>query len=529
MRATPAANVIILTLFVLAGCGGGSDSTTPPPPPPPPPAVSNPKLMWPGDVQVNSGLGDDGIGDSGPSGAAIVPDLIGGATIAWEDHTSALVHVQRIDVNGNKVWQSTGVSPSDVNTYQGSPQAVSDGSGGVILAWVDGRAGSCDETNQFECDIYAQRIDSSGNLLWDSSGVAVVTAPHNQGSSGIAMISDGIGGAIVAWEDARAACCTIDAQRIAGTGQVLWQVDGIQVSPSPTIVIGTIGVPQMISDGSGGAIVAWWNTQNADPDQEFTVSTQRLDQNGNLLWGATGVTVSGLISGPRNGNAPGYALTSDRTGGAIFVGGVIDGTATGIATTQRVDGAGQVMWGANSVQVSATAAHELNPVVVEDGLGGAIIFWNSCQMQGVECSISTQHVDPSGHLSWAAGGVSITQTPNRKYGPLALSDGAGGAIVTWEDCPSVTDPSQCAEGIDLYGQRINSAGLPMWEANGFPISTNQDNQGVQTGNLNAGIYASRDNLGNTFFAWPDGRINHRCAYMPIGAPSHCDLFTQSIH
>jgi hypothetical protein len=397
---TRAADIVTaLALLICVSCGGGGNSP-PPPPPPPPPVVSNPHLMWTGDVQVSRGLGDHGIGSSGTSGLAIAPDGNGGAIFAWEDATYAVVRTQHVDVNGNRLWQPTGIVPSDVNTYQASPQAVSDGSGGVIVTWVDGRAGFCDEGFQAECDIYAQRIDSNGNLLWSSSGVPIVTAPHNQGSSGIAMVSDDAGGAIVAWEDARSVCCTIDAQRIAGSGQVLWVVDGIQVSPSPTIVIGTIGVPQMIGDGSGGAIVAWWNIQSANPNQVQTVSTQRLDPNGTMMWAAGGVSVSGLIGGSANGNMTGYALTSDGTGGVIFAGGFIDGTATGIATTQRINGIGQVVWAANAVQISSVPAHVLNPVVVADGSGGATVSWNDCDMQGIDCSILAQHVDPLGRLTW---------------------------------------------------------------------------------------------------------------------------------
>jgi hypothetical protein len=93
----------------------------------------------------------------------------------------------------------------------------------------------------------------------------------------------------------------------------------------------------------------------------------------------------------------------------------------------------------------------------------------------------------------------------------------------------VPDPSQCSQGIDLYAQRINVAGQTIWQSNGFPVSTAPDNQGVQTVNANAGIYASADNLGNIFLGWPDGRINHRCAYKPVGLPSHCDLFAQRLH
>jgi len=532
MPATTLGKVTLIAALLLVGCGGGGNSVVqppPPPPPPPPPTFSNPQLAWTGDEQVSSGFGDHGVGSSGPSGAASVPDGSGGAIIVWEDRSFAAVHGQHLDATGKLLWQATGVSPSNVNTYQASPQAVSDGAGGTVVAWVDGRGGVCNEAFQFNCDIYAQRIDSSGNLLWSSSGAPIVTDPANQGSSGIAMISDGSGGAIMAWEDGRSPCCRVYAQRVASSGQVLWALDGIQVSPTPPIVIGTIGVPQMISDGNGGAIVAWWNTQSADPNQVRSVSAQRLGADGALMWAAGGVTVSGLTGGFGSGNMLGYDLTSDGDGGAIFSGSFIDQTASGVATVQRIDKTGSVQWPSSGVQLASAPSHVLNPKILTDGSGGAIVAWADCVSQGVNCSILAQRVDPSGRLLWAVNGISLTSTPNRKFGPIVLGDGAGGAVVAWEDCPNVSALSQCADGIDLYGQRINPNGQTMWQLSGFPISAAPDNQGVQTGNLDVGIYVSSDSLGNIFLVWPDGRINHSCTYTPVLLPSHCDLFAQKLH
>lgn len=48
-------------------------------------------------------------------------------------------------------------------------QMVSDKSGGAILTWTDTR-------NAATKDIYAQRIDANGNLLWNTDGIAICTA-----------------------------------------------------------------------------------------------------------------------------------------------------------------------------------------------------------------------------------------------------------------------------------------------------------------------------------------------------------------
>ncbi|RLG68571.1 MAG: hypothetical protein DRO11_08905, partial [Methanobacteriota archaeon] len=103
---------------------------------------------------------------------AIASDSSGGAIIAWQDYRSGgpSIYVQRLDANGEPVWTANGVA---ICTNTGiSPQVVSDGSGGVIVTWQDNRSG--------EYDIYAQRIDKNGNLLWESDGVAVCSATGGQ-------------------------------------------------------------------------------------------------------------------------------------------------------------------------------------------------------------------------------------------------------------------------------------------------------------------------------------------------------------
>ena len=69
---------------------------------------------------------------------------------------------------------------------------MSDGAGGAIVGWHDARAGAP--------DVYAQRLDDSGAALWGVDGVAVSTAPDTQRT--VAMAGDGAGGAVLAWADA---------------------------------------------------------------------------------------------------------------------------------------------------------------------------------------------------------------------------------------------------------------------------------------------------------------------------------------
>jgi len=102
------------------------------------------------------------------------------------------------------VWDTSGVwlGTSDTATSKGS-SATSDGGEGAIAVWTLYRS-------RLDWDVYAQRVDSAGRLCWSDTGLAVCSGPTNVVSP--VAVSDGEGGAIIAWLDDRG----LYAQRVAG-------------------------------------------------------------------------------------------------------------------------------------------------------------------------------------------------------------------------------------------------------------------------------------------------------------------------
>lgn len=113
-------------------------------------------------------------------------------------------------------WSSRSQENTAICTASGqqsSPQIIGDGVGGAIIAWEDAR--------DIHFDIYVQRIDAQGNVLWQKDGVPVCAAPENQKRP--RMVSDGDGGAIIVWHDMRSGIGNYDvyAQRIDAEGNTL--------------------------------------------------------------------------------------------------------------------------------------------------------------------------------------------------------------------------------------------------------------------------------------------------------------------
>jgi len=126
------------------------------------------------------------------------------------------IYVQRMDAEGERRWQYNGsyngVPICKALFSQLYPQIINDGYGGAIITWMDERSGFG--------DIYAQRVNADGRVLWRTKdGVPISTATNTQNNP--AIVSDSSGGAIITWQDQRdSSSDDIYAQRVFSDGSL---------------------------------------------------------------------------------------------------------------------------------------------------------------------------------------------------------------------------------------------------------------------------------------------------------------------
>ena len=123
-------------------------------------------------------------------------------------------------------------------------------------------------------------------VLWDAENPENVIVGGNRFSSLHAqLMEDGEGGTLVVWNDYRSYVpspagpqqINIHAQRLNGRGKVLWHTASVPLS----VATGGQYFPQLISDGSGGAIVVW---QDHRSGSHYDIYAQRISRTGALLW-----------------------------------------------------------------------------------------------------------------------------------------------------------------------------------------------------------------------------------------------------
>jgi len=407
----------------------------------------------------------------------IISDGSGGAIMVWKDKRNGNddIYAQRIDKDGNILWAVDGSTICSADDHQGNPQIISDGLGSFIIVWQDRR-------NSGEYDIYAQKVDKDGNIKWAENGIVVSSASGDQYYPQI--ISDGSGGAIIVWEDYRnhADYADIYAQRIDRDGNILWAVDGSTICSTDDCQ----GNPQIISDGSGGAIIVWEDYRN-DPGSGYTdIYAQRIDKDGNILWAVDGSTICSL----ENSDQYGPKITSDGCGGAIVI-WQDERNGNSDIYAQRIDSNGELQW---SEDIPICSAENLQSVlqILSDGLGCFIIVWQDDRNGVGNRDIYAQKIDAYGKIKWAKDGVVICSAPYDQDSPQIISDGLGGAIITWADYRGGGWPNG-----DIYAQRINKDGNVLWEVNGSTICSAEGNQYSPT--------IASDGCGGAIVVWEDHR------------------------
>ena len=293
---------------------------------------------------------------TGPQyGPTIVADGEGGVLVLWEDHRfdEGDIFITRVTGRGavSGYFPAAGYPFANPPGAQLAPRAISDGQGGVIAVWTDLRDG--------ESDLYASRM-SGARLFpagWSSYGVPVCTASGPQ--AGPVMVTDGAGGALFAWSDARSFDWDIYASRITADGVLAegWTVDGNPVC----LASGDQTQAALAADGQGGALLAWLDTRD-NPSGD--VYAARLGAGGQPAYGWP---FNGRATCTAAGEQRAPVVVADLAADAIVVWS--DTRSGGTIAAQRVDHYGVL--GDPAPRISAVRD------VANDQGGWVRVAWNA--------------------------------------------------------------------------------------------------------------------------------------------------------
>lgn len=347
-------------------------------------------------------------------------------------------------------------------------------------------------------------VFATGEFEWIENGVAVRQGVHIEwqrtgdvGSSGEMIFG---------WSDTRIGDRDIYVQKIDTAGTRLWGETGIRA----TIADGRQEDPVLVSDGAGGAFLAWIDYRD---DEYGDVYAQHLDANGNLSWDPAGVPLAVNTGSQQSANmargATGvaYVIWDDGSlseSGDIFgtvltltgplAAGGTDGlpvvSASGTQTNHSIETSGSEvvvvwrdtrdtndpdiygqrldvnftgLWGENGILVCGDAADQVYPKVAPADGDRVAVSWLD-NRNNIKTDVFSQLLDVNGSPVWTADGIPVTNLASEQNASRVKSNGVDRIYYVWQDFRNnAQDP-------DIYMQSLDFSGSPVWTEGGIPVS-----------------------------------------------------------
>lgn len=485
----------------------------------------------------------------------IIYSSIDNAIVSWEDfrndpggNSNEDVFVNKITgtTSITKLWGAQGVAATLNNEHQRESRLSSDGSGGCVLLWEDERNNSF-VPNQ---NVYAQRLNSSGAVVWTTDGTVVVERPSAQfapicresggrlllmwgdmrdGSrsvyrsvwnlngtpvlqpfDGTLTVEDVAGNISKNWvlsnETGRVIHTWVDGRRFGFGNRIYYSINDVFTgnyvntvnNGNPLTLDSTNIVRQDGSDNNNypltlptpapdlGAIVIYYNTAN----QMTTLHGQKINRNGVRQWGSYGIALSGSLENPDFLSG----VPNSTNGGAYFAYSVSNLTTfINEVWFQSIDGSGNRLLGTNGVLLAGV--NDNNFVSLTESEGNLYVGY--IELTSPHYSVIIKKVTPQGSVTWSTV-IADSVSPNFETGPTGgrqqlklLPAQNGGVVAVWREARW-----DAGAGGQIFAQKLNNSGVPQWTRGGVRIGDSVEDQSRPNGFYTGSSY---------WIGWEDAR------------------------
>lgn len=364
----------------------------------------------------------------------ITEDGNGGAVVVWEDYrnnaSAADIYIQRFDKNGMAKWSANGLALCNLPSHQSNPN-INYRNGKVVVIWNDARNGNT--------DIYAQLLDTSGNMLWTANGVPVVTNSFTQNDGKVALTASGE--SFVVFQDSSAGNWNIMAQKLSASGTRMWSNTGT--------VVCNAGYdqknPRLELTSDGGIYVVWQDKRNGANNDIYC---QKINANGTRLWNPAGngywvCSAAGTQTNPK---------IEIFGAGFIVVWQDNRNTLDYDVYAQYINDNGIAQWNSNGIPVCNAYGNQSAPDL-QANASLAFLVWKDGR-SGTNTDIYYQVITTSGTMLMANNGAPLATSPLDQINPNIDVDASGNAYVVWQDSTAL--------GWNIYGAKINASGQVVW-------------------------------------------------------------------
>jgi hypothetical protein len=243
-----------------------------------------------------------------------------------------------------------------------------------------------------------------------------------------------------------------------------------------------------VADALGGTLVVWRHRLSQD---RSVILAQRIDAQGNPLWGAGGLRVSLRASNQTNPR-----VARDNMSG-MAVAWRDEANNASELRVQRIDFQGNRLWSLEGLKVAAPMGAADFPSIAAVGTGSVAIAWNTSERQTSQ--ILLQRVGPEPVLKWGPALYASQRPPTyNRWNPALWGNEGGGVWVGWEDFGNLAN-------YQIQVNHLNEGGSSVWPSGELTAAPALGDQGKMTltGNGNGGVW----------MAWIDNRLSDIALYV----------------
>ena len=329
--------------------------------------------------------------------------------------------------------------------------------------------------------------------LWSSTGLLLAPSPTTPS----AVVSDSTGGMYVIWSTYQGPQPQLFVSRRLNDGSLApgWPAEGLAVCPdSRQLFYGAA------PDGGGGLLLCWQDLRGTSPPRPGFFA-QHIRSNATRAWPDTGLRIVDRVVGDKP------FVLSDGNDGAFVV--WLNNAALDTLRAHHLTSAGALdpSWPAGGLVLCSSGNSRGPNSLIVDGGGGGLFLWHDARFG--DADVFAQRFTAAGAIppGWPANGAAVAVGSGDQFYPVGVPDGAGGAIVAFEDWRDAGQPAISLQHV--RGDGSIGGGLP---SDGVVVSTATGTRGSPT--------AVSDDAGGIYVAWEDTRNGPANVYV-LRADSNC--------
>jgi len=326
----------------------------------------------------------------------------------------------RISPNGDMMWGQNGIMLANDNNFDPSPKVCVTTSGNSIFAWQ-----SIPDSGNSE--IRLQKISADGQLLWDDG--IVLSQSGIDFTSPYLLQAEG-DYAYLIWHKQTGPYYApnrgLYVQKLDVDGSFMWTSDVVIYAP---VVSGPVVNLNMCRDDSGGIIFSWYRAYDGS---HFHCYVQQMDADGTIGMTANGVIAS--TSTARNHMYPAVAFLDQTQEIIIFFSEQdLDQNMRGMYA-QKLDLQGNRLWGNEGIQLIGLSYNDYFLFSANSKDNNAICIYQAAEFGNyIDTKIQAVMLDDEGNFVWLEHFVDLCTYQSQKLHNVMTNYYMGQWVAVWQD------------------------------------------------------------------------------------------------